>query len=1077
MSITENPEFFRIKTTPGMNNKVEDLDLQDKWVETAQNCRFEDEPGSVDKRPAVTYYNSTTIGTGAVTGLHRFYSSGGTIKFVCSHGTQVYVGDDGAGTWTSIRTGLTDGKRMAFEVYKDRCIFPNGFDNPFVYDGSSDNVTWELGACKALLSTAGAGNLDSSANYYYAVTFDTDATVNGAVSNTVATDGSNQQIELSDIPLGPSGTTNRRIYRTVGGGSTLLLLATISDNTTTTYTDNIGDGSLSSAMPVVTDDMPKGSIIKIHRERLFITGDPNNPSKIYYGRVYLPHYIRQTSDLDYMEISPEDGDEIMGIPIQLGVMVCIKKNTIRKLHITSPTSGADPTTWYADDPIAWIGSPAQWSITQTPYGIIFLGWDHWYRFDGATTTPIIDEFDTGDILPASFSDVVGFFHQGIMLAAYTDNTTAAQFHDRIMRYNFKRQALSYDLWTSSTISGANCFASKSGDDETGELYYGDSVSGYVLKEKSSGELYRLKTKTECNDGGQTNVFIGGTETAPYIEIGGTQAASAIPDDICIFWDDETTTPGSEWTEVTGSARMVYVSTTAGTTSDVNSTHTHNISGTLLTSNEPKQDGGDSDAYCTRDNHSHVQSAEASDATTAYPRWVKFRCFKASSATVTEFPDGAIVMYDQPTAPTGWATVAYEGYYVRIDTSGLDSPTSSSHNHPFDITCDAQGNSEDSGTHSDTTHHSSVNHTHDSVGTSDSTVQDDWELAYCSFTFIKKTGEADTWDGTLKYVYALYDGAGAPSGWEDMSATYTGRYLKIASSTPTTGAAANAAHTHIIQNGWSTYHLSTGPVYGGYHHQMIENHRHTYDLDAASGSQSAAPYRSFKIYRKLLGKMKSYNSGRDGHQATGTWTSPSLEINAESLGSMLWNESITAPGTDNILIHTRTGATQVACEAAGWSAGLSDPNGSPIVSSANVWLQYKIEFTAGDTTSDIPRAYFTDAFVAKFSYEKGNVNAETSVNWIYGLGFRNFDQPLNDKAFKKIGTVHTGSAGSFTFSWETENANNSFPVDLTANGSTWNSFFQDTAMGAEAKFTVSKNDLYDFKLKEIKGAYTQQPLIM
>ena len=136
MSLTEEIRQWYIKTFPGMNNKAEDLDKQDKWVDEAYNCRFEPEPGAVDKRGAVSHYNTTSIGEGAVVGLKRFYSSSGAIKFVCVHGTKAYVGTDSTGTWTEIRANLTDGKRMAFEVYRDLLICSNGYDDFFDQDGN-----------------------------------------------------------------------------------------------------------------------------------------------------------------------------------------------------------------------------------------------------------------------------------------------------------------------------------------------------------------------------------------------------------------------------------------------------------------------------------------------------------------------------------------------------------------------------------------------------------------------------------------------------------------------------------------------------------------------------------------------------------------------------------------------------------------------------------------------------------------------------------------------------------------------------------------------------------------------------
>jgi hypothetical protein len=56
-------------------------------------------------------------------------------------------------------------------------------------------------------------------------------------------------VALSGISKGPTGTTARKIYRTVAGGSQLKLLATLSDNTTAEYADATADGSLGANAP------------------------------------------------------------------------------------------------------------------------------------------------------------------------------------------------------------------------------------------------------------------------------------------------------------------------------------------------------------------------------------------------------------------------------------------------------------------------------------------------------------------------------------------------------------------------------------------------------------------------------------------------------------------------------------------------------------------------------------------------------------------------------------------------------------------------------------------------------------
>ena len=71
----------------------------------------------------------------------------------------------------------------------------------------------------------------------------------GAPVPTTATTGTANQTSLTAIPLGPAGTTNRKLYRTVVDGSALQLLTTIAGNTATTYTDTAPDAALGAAAP------------------------------------------------------------------------------------------------------------------------------------------------------------------------------------------------------------------------------------------------------------------------------------------------------------------------------------------------------------------------------------------------------------------------------------------------------------------------------------------------------------------------------------------------------------------------------------------------------------------------------------------------------------------------------------------------------------------------------------------------------------------------------------------------------------------------------------------------------------
>ncbi|MEM2365637.1 MAG: hypothetical protein ABIM44_04900 [candidate division WOR-3 bacterium] len=97
------------------------------------------------------------------------------------------------------------------------------------------------------------GNLNGT--YYYRITFvtpkgETDA---GDISNPVSP--KNQQVYITNIPIGSSKVIARKIYRTKANPlrpyEAHYLVAVINDNTTTTYIDNVPDDQLGPPAPVI----------------------------------------------------------------------------------------------------------------------------------------------------------------------------------------------------------------------------------------------------------------------------------------------------------------------------------------------------------------------------------------------------------------------------------------------------------------------------------------------------------------------------------------------------------------------------------------------------------------------------------------------------------------------------------------------------------------------------------------------------------------------------------------------------------------------------------------------------------
>lgn len=122
----------------------------------------------------------------------------------------------------------------------------------------------------ALASPAAAGNVENGA-HSYKVTFLAGATTTegGTKSTpvTVVDKNVNGKVQLTAIPISSDSTvTSRKIYRTIANAdpdvaANYLLLTTISDNTTTTFLDNVADGSLGAAAPTtnntISDDFPQ----------------------------------------------------------------------------------------------------------------------------------------------------------------------------------------------------------------------------------------------------------------------------------------------------------------------------------------------------------------------------------------------------------------------------------------------------------------------------------------------------------------------------------------------------------------------------------------------------------------------------------------------------------------------------------------------------------------------------------------------------------------------------------------------------------------------------------------------------
>ena len=236
----------------------------------------------------------------------------------------------------TMHTGLTAGHKCTFAVLNDKLFISNGFDDVLVYDGTH---TYEMGA--PLAKNLGAAGVLTGA-YYYAITYEKDGVelVTGAVSNTV--NPSSNSITIT-CPVGPSGITDRKLYRTEAGGSTLKLLTTLGDNVTTTYVDNIADGSLGAAIPSINSEAPKPKFITVINERLVGVGVSRRPNYLYYSETEIESLF---ATIGVADVSGQGNDNtgLTGMAEDYDLIVVFSEKRIYTVDLSGETASVKQTT-------------------------------------------------------------------------------------------------------------------------------------------------------------------------------------------------------------------------------------------------------------------------------------------------------------------------------------------------------------------------------------------------------------------------------------------------------------------------------------------------------------------------------------------------------------------------------------------------------------------------------------------------------------------------------------------------------------------------------------------------------------
>lgn len=447
-------------------------------------------------------------GASAVVGIHEFkqFSGGGFTAhrlLVSDNGRLDVLNTDGTTSVvdaTAFTASATQEHLPSFADANNCCFIVNGTD-AVKYDGT-DLTNFGIAAPLTAPTLADAGSAGLHDGTYEArVTYANSLT--GAESSAGPTSGTvtlvTNQIAWTNVPVSPDAQVDTRyLYiRNTTTQSNFYYVGTIANNSGTTATTNVADGSLTEVGPDEFENgpAPDGALyLAWHHARMFAATTAN----LHYSQLPdldgIPH--PEAFDAEAFEpINPDDGQKITGIISVFDLVVVFKSDSMYALV------GDDPDTWSIRLIDATVGCLAHRSI------IIAEGKLYWWSehgpmvWDGsgaptAVGSPFISNTISPEVLATSPSvvnkicaadDIIA---QRIIFAVPELSVTR---NTRMLPFSYELSRWESDKWDPMDVASLGRF-----EDSNGLPYV--TLGGYA------GQVFQLGSA--ANDGVATGTLQG-----------------------------------------------------------------------------------------------------------------------------------------------------------------------------------------------------------------------------------------------------------------------------------------------------------------------------------------------------------------------------------------------------------------------------------------------------------------------------------------------------------------------------------------------------------------------------------------
>ena len=496
-------EVEAISFDKGVNTKKNPIFLEPDECVSCEGFDFRT-AGQLEARPSYSALYAIDVDPDSnINGLTRYDSSlYASSKAYCPGGqaffNYMYYREDTGTGWANI-SHLMGNARPRFANYNGFTFVVDGeglkraFLNERAYNWGIQNPTI------APTLTVGAVGEPSADPYYCYVTFyvifpNGHAYETGtSPANTITV--TDQKIEWSNIPICPYEggglVIHRRLYRTVSGLA--YLAATITDNYKKTFSDNVTDATLQSStlLPDTQSFPPPNDCtdIAVYLQRIFLVKD----EYLYWTEAYKPFSWLSTSSA----VVTTTGENLVACEVWGDQLYLATASRWRKLQ------GTDPDTWALKNTFSDSGVVNRYTLKKTKYGMLSLGYDGIYMFDGTISKNITEKY-LGTKLFTDLEDlsVCYSYYDGRHYKFYyaSSGTTIDKCitidlieYPNFVVFNddFIATAIFYDFDEGITYAAKDGYEySESGSEEiSASIQTGDRVFKSILKQKNLEYLY------------------------------------------------------------------------------------------------------------------------------------------------------------------------------------------------------------------------------------------------------------------------------------------------------------------------------------------------------------------------------------------------------------------------------------------------------------------------------------------------------------------------------------------------------------------------------------------------------------